>query len=123
VGDRPLRTRRAPARAGNGRRPAAALDALAPREWFALLEPDRPVSRYGYARCPLHDERIPSLKLYDSPADGWYCWGCGRGGDVIEYAAWRRHGRPARQLDRARFGDIERWLNAALGPAAAAVAP
>ena len=90
------------------------LDSLAPRDWFAALEPDRPISRYGYARCPLHDEEIPSLKLYDEPRDGWYCWGCARGGDLVEYAAWRRYGRPARELDRHQFAEVAGWLGSAL---------
>jgi CHC2 zinc finger len=123
VGDRPLRPpARAPAR-GNGTRPlAGAFDALAPRDWFAALEPDRPITRYGYARCPLHDEEIPSLKLYDAPEEGWYCWGCGRGGDLIEYAAWRRHGRPARELDGRRFAELHDWLRVRLAGLPVAVA-
>jgi len=123
VGDRPLRPadRRVPGR-GNGSRPrAGALEALVPREWFAALEPGREITRYGYARCPLHEEQIPSLKLYDLPEDGWYCWGCGRGGDLVEYAAWRRHGRPGRELDREQFADVERWLARALGQVGATV--
>ena len=60
--------------------------------------PTGPISEYGYARCPLHDDHIPSLKLYDEPRDGWYCWACARGGDLIEYAAWRWHGRASRGL-------------------------
>ena len=106
---------RSPRRDGGGARPTGRLAALAPRDWFAALEPDRPISRYGYARCPLHDEQIPSLKLYERPEDGWYCWGCGRGGDLIEYAAWRLHGRPARGLDREQFRALETWLQARLG--------
>ena len=41
---------------------------------------------------PLEDHEnnlLPTLKLYDSPQDGWYCWGCARGGDVVEFLAWR----------------------------------
>ena len=123
AGDAPLRApRRTPAK-GNGSRAGTALAMLAPREWFAALEPDREITRFGYARCPLHDEEIPSLKLYDRPEEGWYCWGCGRGGDLIEYAAWRLHGRPARQLDRHAFSELEAWLRDRLpGPAAAATA-
>ena len=115
AGDRPLRTTHPPRPATTARPAGTALEALAPREWFALLEPDRPISRYGYARCPLHEEQIPSLKLYDRPEEGWYCWGCGRGGDLIEYAAWRRHGRPARGLDRAAFSALVAELTARLG--------
>jgi hypothetical protein len=60
------------------------LGGLAPREWFGVLEPDRPISEYGYAQCPLHDDHIPSLPLHDDhipslklseeSRDGWY--GC-----------------------------------------------
>jgi hypothetical protein len=43
------------------------------------------------ARCPLpdHDERTASFTVY--PGDrGWWCYGCGRGGDVVDLArfAW-----------------------------------
>src|SRR4051794_16975098 len=123
VGDAALRPARPPARRGNGTRERAGrLAGLAPREWFAALEPDREVTRFGYARCPLHEEEIPSFKLYDEPQEGWYCWGCGRGGDLIEYAAWRLHGQPARRLDRRRFAALERWLAEQLGPAQTPVA-
>jgi hypothetical protein len=121
LGDRALRPRARPAPRGNGTaRTVGALDALPPRDWFAALEPDRPISRFGYARCPLHDEEIPSLKLYDRPADGWYCWGCGRGGDLIEYAAWRRHGRPARELSGATFRALVAELTVRFGAPASA---
>ncbi len=48
------------------------------------------------ARCPLpdHDEKTPSFTVY--PGDrGWWCYGCQRGGDVVDLAqaAW--------QIDRA----------------------
>ena len=119
----PRSSGRAPCGAPDGRRPrgngapaaAGSLAALAPRDWFAALEPGREITRFGYTRCPLHDEQIPSLKLYDRPEEGWYCWGCGRGGDLIEYAAWRRHGRPARRLDGAAFSALVSELAARLG--------
>lgn len=39
-------------------------------------------NRSGYVSCPFHNERTPSLKLYD---DGtWYCFGCGKGGSSID---------------------------------------
>jgi hypothetical protein len=91
------------------------LDELAPREWFALLEPDRPISDYGYAQCPLHDDHIPSLKLYDEPRDGWYCWACARGGDVIEYAAWRWYGQSNRGLDATGFRELIARVQLELG--------
>ena len=97
------------------RSPHSALDELAPRQWFALLEPDRAISDYGYARCPLHEDHVPSLKLYDEPRDGWYCWACARGGDVIEYAAWRWYGQASRGLDAPRFRALIARLETVLG--------
>ena len=42
------------------------------------------VGRGGFACCPLHGEKGPSLKVYDDPKRGWHCFGCGRGGTVID---------------------------------------
>lgn len=40
------------------------------------------VDRHGMACCPLHSEKTPSCKFYPG-AGGFYCFGCGQGGDVI----------------------------------------
>jgi hypothetical protein len=105
----------APRRRSVRRGKDASLDTLTPREWFALLEPDRPISDYGYARCPLHDDHVPSLRLYDKPRDGWYCWACARGGDLVEYVAWRWYGCAARDLDASEFRALITRLHAHLG--------
>lgn len=42
------------------------------------------VGRGGMALCPFHGEKTPSLKLYP---DGFYCFGCGTGGDVVKFTA------------------------------------
>jgi DNA primase len=52
-----------------------------------LLGPGR-MRRVGekwVARCPLpdHEERTPSFTVYAGDG-GWYCYGCLRGGDVVE---------------------------------------
>ena len=40
------------------------------------------------ARCPFHSDRTPSLTLYQSKAGWrWQCFGCGLGGDVIDWLA------------------------------------
>ena len=36
------------------------------------------------ARCPFHEDRTPSMKLYE---DHFYCFGCGKHGDVISLVA------------------------------------
>lgn len=43
-----------------------------------------PVERGQMILCPFHQERTPSLKLYD---DHFYCFGCHATGDVITLAA------------------------------------
>lgn len=40
--------------------------------------------RRGFMRCPSHEDRVPSLKLYD---DHFHCFGCGAHGDVVDLTA------------------------------------
>ncbi len=44
--------------------------------------------RKGVARCPFHNERNPSMKVY---RDGYFCFGCGNGGDAITFVARMDH--------------------------------
>ena len=55
---------------------------LQAQEWH----PSRPLSRGRWmGLCPLHEDRKPSF-LVDPHKDLFYCYGCGRGGDVIRFA-------------------------------------
>lgn len=45
-----------------------------------------PVSRSGYICCPFHAEKTASLHVYDGDR-GWFCFGCGEGGDVISFVS------------------------------------
>ena len=48
--------------------------------------PARPLSRGRWmGLCPLHEDHNPSF-LVDPNQDLFYCYGCGRGGDVIRFA-------------------------------------
>lgn len=38
------------------------------------------INSAGFTNCPFHQERTPSMKLYD---DHFYCFGCQSSGDVI----------------------------------------
>jgi DNA primase len=50
--------------------------------------------------CPFHDEKTPSFSV--NPADKlFYCFGCGKGGDVISFV------RETEQLD---FAQAVEWL-------------
>lgn len=42
------------------------------------------IARGDVAVCPFHREKTPSMKIY---SDGFYCFGCGAGGDVIKFVA------------------------------------
>lgn len=70
------------------------LELIPPREYFERLT-GLPVGRSGKARCPFHDDHKPSLHVYEQPGQGWYCFGCGRGGSAVDLAAllWQRDTR------------------------------
>ena len=58
------------------------LDYLQAQDW----RPARQLSRGRLVGlCPLHEERQPSF-LVDPHKNLFYCYGCGRGGDVIRFA-------------------------------------
>ncbi len=40
-------------------------------------------NRKGFIVCPFHNEKTASLKLFNG--NSYYCFGCGRGGDVISF--------------------------------------
>lgn len=43
------------------------------------------ISRGGFIACPFHGgDDTPSLKIYNG-SRGWHCFGCGEGGDVIDF--------------------------------------
>ena len=43
------------------------------------------LNRHGFCVCPLHGDRDASLKVYGGER-GWTCYGCHKGGDVINLA-------------------------------------
>ena len=58
------------------------LDYLQAHDW----QPARQLSRGRLmGLCPLHEDHEPSF-LVDSDKNLFYCYGCGRGGDVIRFA-------------------------------------
>ena len=67
-----------------------ALLAIAPAEYVERLTGEV-VGRSRKVRCPFHDDRTPSLHVFDSPERGWFCFGCRRGGSIYDFAAmlWR----------------------------------
>ena len=41
-------------------------------------------TKHGFMVCPFHGDRDASLKVYGG-GRGWHCYGCGRGGSVIDF--------------------------------------
>ncbi len=60
--------------------------AIAPVVYVEALTSER-VGRDGKIACPFHEDRTPSLHVYDDPERGWTCFGCGRGGTIIDFGA------------------------------------
>jgi hypothetical protein len=60
------------------------------------------VGRDHKISCPFHSDASPSLHVYDEPERGWYCFGCGRGGSIFDFAGllW---GRDLRGADFVRL--------------------
>jgi hypothetical protein len=87
----PARQARPPWRGGDP------LESVPPPVYFERLT-GLLVGRSGKVRCPFHEDRTPSLHVYDDPERGWYCFGCGRGGSIYDLASllWER---PARGRD------------------------
>ena len=47
----------------------------------------------GYGRsicCPFHNEKDPSLHIFKNQS--WYCFGCGKGGDVYDFLGFLQYG-------------------------------
>lgn len=44
------------------------------------------VDRNGEALCPFHGDTNKSLHIYADPARGWACFGCHKGGSVLDFA-------------------------------------
>ncbi len=64
--------------------------------------------------CPFHDDPNPSFKLYPEE-DKWHCYGCDRGGDLIDYAGHERFNGGWNPRDPAQFREVMTVLEAYTG--------
>jgi CHC2 zinc finger len=122
---------RGPALDGNARR-GGAVPAADPASGAAPLRRIPPgvyvhaltgqhVGRNRKISRPLHDDRTPSLHVYDDPERGWYCFGCGRGGSIYDLAAalYFSGQSPEVLLRGERFIEVRARLMAMFFPAGA----
>lgn len=86
------------------------LRSIAPVVYVAELTGLHP-NTDGKVPCPFHHDEHPSLHLYDRD---WYCFGCRRGGSIIDFAGalWNLHTRGQQALEIrqrliARFSYLE----------------
>jgi hypothetical protein len=64
---------------GRGQDPLRALD---PAHYVSVLT-GQTVGRSRKISCPFHEDRTPSLHVYQHPQQGWYCFGCKRHGHTV----------------------------------------
>ena len=96
----------APTAARAGSDPLRALD---PAHYVEVLTGET-VGRSRKVSCPWHEDRTPSLHVYEHPRDGWYCYGCKRHGHTVydlAGAMWGLDTRGPSFLElRARLYDL-----------------
>lgn len=63
------------------------LMSIEPAEYVATLT-GQEIGRDGKVRCPFHPDRTPSLHVYQEPERGWACFGCGKGGTIIDFGGY-----------------------------------
>lgn len=68
-----------------------------------------PKARYGRSiRCPFHSDREPSLHIFENQS--WYCFGCGKGGDVFDLLGYLRYGDRWNHNNREMFREVIRGI-------------
>jgi hypothetical protein len=79
----------------------AALLSIPPEVYVPVLAGVAELGRDRKVRCPIHADRTPSLHAYPSAAEGWFCFGCRRGGSIYDLAAhvWRLDTKGAEFLE------------------------
>ena len=79
------------------------LETIPPPVYVEQLTGQR-VGRSRKIHCPFHEDRTPSMHVYDDPGRGWYCFGCGRGGSIYDLAAllWHRETRGRQFIELRR---------------------
>jgi hypothetical protein len=90
------------------------LRAIPTADYVLVLSGRAPASARKVA-CPFHDDRDPSLHMYDGGS--FYCFGCRRGGTIYDFAAhlWLS-GESASALRGRRFIEVRERLAAAFFP-------
>jgi RepB DNA-primase from phage plasmid len=95
-----------------------------PAYFRALAGVDVP-ERGGHVPCPLddHHDQLASCMVYRDAAEGWWCFGCGRGGAIYDLASLLEGGAWGRDLRGQDFRELKRRVQRQLGMEPAGSAP
>jgi hypothetical protein len=103
-------------RSSNGQRPSGGypedeLALIAPLAYFLALCAVRVPDGGGIVRCPLpdHDDAYASCQVYAEAEQGWWCFGCARGGRIYDLASLMAGGSWGRELRGEAFGRSGKW--------------
>jgi RepB DNA-primase from phage plasmid len=90
---------------------------IPPPTYFRALAGVEVPDRGGHLPCPLpdHHDQLASCMVYRVPADGWWCYGCSRGGTIYDLASLLRGGRWGRDLRGHDFRELKRRVELQLG--------
>ncbi|MCP9491554.1 MAG: RepB family DNA primase [Solirubrobacteraceae bacterium MAG38_C4-C5] len=93
---------------------AAQLD---PPAYFAALTGRQVSERGSHVPCPLpdHREQMSSCMVYPSTAQGWWCFGCSRGGAIYDLASLLDGGPWGHDLRGEQFTTVKRAVQDRLG--------
>jgi hypothetical protein len=108
-----------PVAPGAARRIAGVADPLRdvdPATYFSALCGVEP-GPGGLVHCPLpdHEDRTPSCRLYPGAQQGWWCFGCSRGGRVYDLASLLLGGPWGRDLRGEPFRRARALVHERLG--------
>ena len=77
--------------------------AIAAADMVEIVSARTPLRRVGarwVGRCPFHEERTPSFSV-NALEKLFYCFGCGKGGDLIAFV---------RETEGLEFAEAVEWL-------------
>ena len=89
---------------------------VAPPAYFLALCGLRVPDGGGMVRCPLpdHDDAYASCQVFSEPGQGWWCFGCARGGRIYDLASLLAAGPWGRDLRGEAFRSARELVAAGL---------
>lgn len=92
------------------------LQRIAPPAYFLALAGVRVPERGGIVKCPLrdHEDAYASCQVYGEAEQGWWCFGCSRGGRIYDLASLMSGGTWGRELRGEAFRSVREIVVAAV---------